>query len=140
LRQRRHAFFSGESTQEFIERAVAALPPRDLDPWLLVFGSVYASPFFRTGLEARRRKDSVDGLYAEIRGSLTASGRLDRRTEKRLLGSRALAHAADQAFARQFLGALTSGVAALVADPTIALNALRRPSEHIAEILRMRAI
>jgi glycosyltransferase involved in cell wall biosynthesis len=139
LRLRRTAYFLGQPDELYLRQAAEANLDGLMDPWLFVFGAVYASPFFRAQIKEQQVTQSIKDMRRDIEAYLKTTGSLNSRKTRRLRASSILALAANALFEHKYLHAVKNLVLALAADPTLLPDGLRRSTSHVAEIVRARA-
>lgn len=138
LRQGRAAYYSGRLAADYVQRALVTNPRLVMDPWLFVFGAVYAAPFFRSRRDARSVQHVVGDLYRDLIDLLGGPQAIDIRLLRRLRASRHIAMAADAVLAHQYLKGGVAMWRALVSDPRLVRDAAPRILSHAAEIARVR--
>jgi glycosyltransferase involved in cell wall biosynthesis len=137
LRLRRARWFQGDPTDGCVAEALRVNPRAAMDPWLFVFGAVYAAPFFRAQLDPARVRASIRAMEEEVLRHLESAGPVPRHVRRRLRASAAVAAAADRAFGGLRARAGAELVRAVAADPTLVLDPLRRSGRYTAEVVRV---
>jgi glycosyltransferase involved in cell wall biosynthesis len=137
LRLRRARWFGGLPAEGCVAEALRVNPRAAMDPWLFVFGAVYAAPFFRAQLDAERVRASIRAMEEDVLRHLESAGPVTGAMRRRLRAGAAIALAADRAFGGLRARAGAELVRALVADPTLVLDPLRRSSRYTAEVARV---
>ncbi len=136
LRLRRASYFRGHTSEPYVREALDRYPAMIADPWLFVYGAVYAAPFFRAHITDQQVLNSLEVLHQDITSYLGAGGRLNGRIRRRLAAGSVLGRAANETFSRRYMRAIRAVLSAIATDPTLVPEALRRLESYGAEIVR----
>jgi glycosyltransferase involved in cell wall biosynthesis len=136
LRLRRAAYYQGLPTDGYVGRALEVDSSALSDPWVFVYGAVYAAPFFRRPVDRTAVRRSVEQMEHEVIAHLRSAGRLDGRSLRRIRASVALALAANEIADRRRIRGGRHLLAALTRDPSLLLDRLR----HSDEVRRAKGI
>jgi glycosyltransferase involved in cell wall biosynthesis len=136
LRCRRNAYFNGQPTEQWTQAACGGLASKDIDPWMVSYGSVYVAPFFRRNRSRQQVRAAASTLRDEMLAAMAARGEGSSTLRRRLDASVKLALAADAALSRNFLLASLDVASAFRRDPSLLLDSARRSSKYAAEGLR----